>query len=88
MDGPSLFYSKIAYGKNVFLKKSCLKLKEGTLATCLVWYASLQVGISSASNQEFPYYKFYESNIVSYTIIAFEETLNIALDTTFPLSYL
>ena len=24
----------------------CLKLKEGTLATCLVWYASLQIGFS------------------------------------------
>ena len=32
-------------GKNVFLKKACSRFKEGTLATCLVWYASLRFGI-------------------------------------------
>ena len=46
-EGSSLLHSKKADGRNVFLKKLCLKLKEGTLATRLVWYASLQVGISS-----------------------------------------
>ena len=47
MEGSSLFHSKIVDPKNVFLKKLCLKLKEGMSATCLVWYTLLGVGISS-----------------------------------------
>ena len=39
-------------------------------------------------NQELFYYKFYKNSIVFYTIVAVDETLNLALDTTFPLSYL
>ena len=46
-EGSCWFYSKIIDGKNVFLKQSCLKFKECMLAACLVWYASLRVGISS-----------------------------------------
>ena len=42
-----MFRSKIADGKIVFLKKLCWKLKEGALGTCLAWYASLWVGVSS-----------------------------------------
>ena len=59
------------------------------LARCLVWYASLRVGILVwSSNQELAYYKFYKNSLVSYTVVAVEETQNLALDTTFPLSYL
>ena len=29
-----------------------------------------------SNNQDLVYYKFYKNSIVSYTIIAFEETLN------------
>ena len=48
------------------------------LAKCLVWYVR-------SSNQELVYYEFYKNNIVSYTIVAVEETLNLALDNSFSL---
>ena len=35
-EGSSLFHSRIVDGKNVFLKKLCLKLEEGMLARRLV----------------------------------------------------
>ena len=41
-----------------------------------------------AGNQELVYYKFHKNSIVPYTIVADKEALNLALDTTFPLSYL
>ena len=37
------------------------------------------------SNQELVYYKFYKNSIVSYTIVAVEDTLNLALDNNFSL---
>ena len=40
------------------------------------------------SNQELVYYKFCKSSIVSYTIVAVEATLNLALDTTKDIIYL
>ena len=38
-----------------------------------------------SSNQDLVYYIFYKNNIVFYTIVAVEDTLNLALDTTFSL---
>ena len=38
-----------------------------------------------SSNQELVYYKFYKNSIVSYTIVAVEDTLNLALDNNFSL---
>ena len=45
------------------------------------------VVLVQSSSQELVY-KFYKNSIVSYTIITVEEALNLALDTTFPSSYL
>ena len=87
-EGSSLFHSEAVDEKNVFLKKSSLWLKKGVLATCLVWYALLRLVLVRSSNQEFVHYEFYKNSIVSYTIVAVEETLNLAFDTTFSLSYL
>ena len=39
-------------------------------------------------NQELVYFKYYKNSTVSYTIDSVEETLNLALDTTFSLNYL
>ena len=45
------------------------------------------VVLVQSSSQELVY-KFYKNSIVSYTIITVEEALNLAVDTTFPSSYL
>ena len=45
------------------------------------------VVLVQSSSQELVY-KFYKNSLVSYTIITVEEALNLALDTTFPSSYL
>ena len=80
-----MFYSRIVDAKNVFLKKLCLKRKEGMLAKRLFDMPHCGLALVRSSNQEFVYYQFYKNSIVSYTIVAVEETLNLALDTTFHL---
>ena len=41
-----------------------------------------------SNNQELAYYKLCKDSIVSYTIVAAGETLNLALNIAFPLNYL
>ena len=69
----------------MYFYKFCSKLTEGMLAMFDMLH--FVVVLVQSSSQELVY-KFYKNSIVSYTIITVEEALNLALDTTFPSSYL
>ena len=69
----------------MYFYKFCLTLTEGMLAMFDMLH--FVVVLVESSSQELVY-KFYKNSIVSYTIITVEEALNLALDTTFPSSYL